>query len=50
VIFDGDAMTRIEGDLVRTPIDTPPQPRDDKLGEKTDSPQSRLRATATRLL
>src|SRR3990172_12016282 len=49
VIFDGDAMTRIEGDLVRTPIDTPPQPRDDKLGQKTDSPQRRLRTTATPL-
>lgn len=43
VIFDGDAMKRIDGDLARAP--TPAEPGDGKLGDKINPPQSRLSST-----
>lgn len=45
VIFDGDAMKRIEGDLAQAAAPTQAEPRDDKPGEKILEPQSRLSAT-----
>ena len=44
VIFDGDAMKQVAGDLARAPA-APPEPRDEKLGERINSPQSRLSST-----
>lgn len=45
VIFDGDAMKRIEGDLAQAAAPTQAEPRDDKPGGKILEPQSRLSAT-----
>jgi outer membrane protein assembly factor BamE len=45
VIFDGDAMKHVEGDLAQAPAGTPSEPRDATTSEKTDQPQSRLSST-----
>lgn len=45
VIFDGDAMKRMEGDLAQAPAPTQAGPRSDGPGEKTLEPQSRLSST-----
>ena len=42
VIFDGDAMLRIEGDLAKTPASPQTPPQDDKAGQDISEPQSPL--------
>lgn len=43
VIFDGDVMKQIEGDLARA--QTPAEPGNGKLGDKIEPPQSPLSST-----
>jgi outer membrane protein assembly factor BamE len=45
VIFDGDTMAKLEGDLARAPSTAP---SDDKLGDKIPQPQSRALPSTAR--
>lgn len=50
VIFDGDSMKRLEGDLAQAPTTAPSPPSDKPQEQKTPPPQGRLSSTRSPLL
>jgi outer membrane protein assembly factor BamE len=50
VIFDGDAMKRIEGDLAQAPAPVPEAPNSKKLGDENQRPQSPVPSSTARTL